>query len=213
MERLFNSDSKFFLFINKIADLVILNLLFLITSLPIITIGVSLKALCQTSLHLAENTESYIVRNYLTVWKNDFKHSTVLWIFVLISSCICGANLKILPLMPQSPIKLCLAAIQFTILFLLYGIELFYNFIPDTYLRTFSQTLKVALFLSFKYLPYTLLCVCVSILPFTLAILFPQVNHWILSCFATVGTSVIAYLHAIILNKIIIKMTKNKVPD
>ena len=122
MERLFNVDSKLFLFINKIVDLVILNLLFLITSLPIITIGASLKALCETALRLMNNTESYIVRNYFTAWKNAFKRSTVLWIFVLISACICGADLKILPLMPYTTIKLCLAAIQFTILFLLYGI-------------------------------------------------------------------------------------------
>ena len=146
------------------------------------------------------------MHNYFTVWRNEFKHSTVLWIFVLISACICGVNLKILPLMPQPPIKLFLAAIQFTILFLLYGTVLFYSFVPDICLRNFSQTLKVALFLSLKYLPYTFLCICITILPFTLGILFPQINHWILSCFATIGASSIAYLHALILNKVIIKI-------
>ncbi len=206
MERLFNVDSKLFLFINKIVDLVILNLLFLITSLPIITIGASLKALCETALRLVNNTESYIVRNYFTAWKNAFKRSTVLWIFVLISACICGADLKILPLMPYTTIKLCLAAIQFTILFLLYGIMLFYNFISDTYFQNFSQTLKIALFLSLKYLPYTLLCICITMLPFTLAILFPQINQWILSCFVTIGFSSTAYLHALIVNKVIVKI-------
>ena len=45
MENFFSLDGKFFRFINKFTSLIALNFLFIITSLPIITIGVSFYAL------------------------------------------------------------------------------------------------------------------------------------------------------------------------
>ena len=41
MENFFSLDGKFFRFINKFTSLIALNFLFIITSLPIFTIGVS----------------------------------------------------------------------------------------------------------------------------------------------------------------------------
>ena len=64
MENFFSLDGKFFRFINKFTSLIALNFLFIITSLPIITIGVSFYALYQTNLKLSQNTESYIARTY-----------------------------------------------------------------------------------------------------------------------------------------------------
>ena len=54
MENFFSLDGKFFRFINKFTSLIALNFLFIITSLPIITIGVSFYALYQTNLKLSQ---------------------------------------------------------------------------------------------------------------------------------------------------------------
>lgn len=66
MENFFSLDGKFFRFINKFTSLIALNFLFIITSLPIFTIGVSFYALYQTNLKLSQNTESYIARTYFS---------------------------------------------------------------------------------------------------------------------------------------------------
>ena len=53
--------------------LIALNFLFIITSLPIFTIGVSFYALYQTNLKLSQNTESYIARTYFFFWRKKKK--------------------------------------------------------------------------------------------------------------------------------------------
>lgn len=79
MERIFPMDGKFFTFITKLSDLLLLNVLFIITCLPILTIGVSLTALYQTTLQLADNTDSYILRNYFSNWKQNLKQGILIW--------------------------------------------------------------------------------------------------------------------------------------
>ncbi len=41
MDRIFNMDNKFFVFMGRVADLMILNILCIICCIPIITIGAS----------------------------------------------------------------------------------------------------------------------------------------------------------------------------
>ena len=45
MDRIFNMDNKFFTFMSRVADLIILNLLFLLCCIPIVTIGPAITAM------------------------------------------------------------------------------------------------------------------------------------------------------------------------
>ena len=64
MDRLFNMDNKFFTVMGRVADLIMLNVVFLICCLPIVTIGASLTALHYVTLKMARNEESYIIRSF-----------------------------------------------------------------------------------------------------------------------------------------------------
>lgn len=57
MDRLFNMDNKFFTVMGRVADLIMLNVVFLICCLPIVTIGASLTALHYVTLkwHVTKN--------------------------------------------------------------------------------------------------------------------------------------------------------------
>lgn len=83
MKNIFNLDNRFFTFMGKVADVMILNLLFIITSIPTITIGTSLTALYSVSLKQSSGTSSYIAKEYFFAWKTNFKQSTIMWIFSL----------------------------------------------------------------------------------------------------------------------------------
>ena len=62
MENLFRYDSKFWEILEEITDIVILNFLFIICSIPIITIGASSCALYTVSLK--KINEEKIIVNY-----------------------------------------------------------------------------------------------------------------------------------------------------
>ena len=79
-DRIFNPENKFFTFMGKVADLMALNLIFLITSLPVITLGASLTALSSVTLSMAKKRETYIFKMYWKIWKANLKRSTLLFL-------------------------------------------------------------------------------------------------------------------------------------
>ena len=95
MKNIFNLDNGFFTFMGKVADVMILNLLFIITSIPIITIGASLTALYSVSLKQSSGSSSYIAKEYFHAWKSNFKQSTIMWIFSLIAFALLFMNLTL----------------------------------------------------------------------------------------------------------------------
>ena len=88
MDRIFNMDNKFFVFMGRVADLMILNILCIICCIPIITIGASVTAMYYVTLKMARNEESYIVRSFFKSFKENFKQATVIWLVALVAGIL-----------------------------------------------------------------------------------------------------------------------------
>lgn len=82
MEQLFHYDSPFVSFVNKIIDMVLLNLLFLIGSIPLVTIGAAQTALC-ISLRRHFSSDAPIFSTFWKAYLVNIKQSTILWILSL----------------------------------------------------------------------------------------------------------------------------------
>ncbi len=75
----FSIDSKFFKFVSKAADVFVLNLLWILCSLPIITIGASTCAAFYVSLKMVDDEEGYIAKSFFKAFRDNFKQGTILW--------------------------------------------------------------------------------------------------------------------------------------
>lgn len=64
MGNLFNLDSGFSKFMNRVSDLFLLNILWVICSIPIITIGASTTALYSVNLNLLSENEGHITKAF-----------------------------------------------------------------------------------------------------------------------------------------------------
>ena len=73
MNQLFNYDNPIMQFISKIFDLIILNLFFLLFSIPIVTMGASLSALYYVCLKLLRGEEPYIWQNFFKAFRQTSK--------------------------------------------------------------------------------------------------------------------------------------------
>lgn len=91
MERFFAIDGRFFRLMSKLADLMILNLLWVLCSLPIITAGASAAALCKVTMEMAENRESYVARTFIRAFRENMKRATVGWMAFLTCQTILAA--------------------------------------------------------------------------------------------------------------------------
>lgn len=101
LNRIFNVENKFWLFANKMADVVILELAWLLTSLPIVTVGAASTAFWNVLLQMAEDQEGKLLRSYFRAFRKNFLLGTGLWLLQLgigiifgldILFCIRGSN-------------------------------------------------------------------------------------------------------------------------
>lgn len=76
--------SLFMRFLNRLADLLILNLLTLLMCLPVITAGASITAMHYILLKMVRGEEGYIVRPFFKSFKRNFLQATVLWVMFMV---------------------------------------------------------------------------------------------------------------------------------
>ena len=86
--------------LNKICDMVCLNVLWLICCIPIVTIGASTTALYTVMLKMVRNEEGYIFRGFFKAFKSNFKQSTIIWIVILLLGIVCWIDFQVAGMIP-----------------------------------------------------------------------------------------------------------------
>lgn len=69
---------------NKLANYLIISLLWSVCSLPIITIGAATSAMYRTLHKCVEGEKDYILQTYFQAFKNTFVYSTIIWTSYLV---------------------------------------------------------------------------------------------------------------------------------
>ena len=64
LQGIFNYDNPVWRFIGKLGDLMILNILWVICSIPIFTMGASTTAVYYVTMKLVRGDDGYTLRNY-----------------------------------------------------------------------------------------------------------------------------------------------------
>ena len=83
MGKMFDMDNPVWRFMGKVTDMFFLTCLWLLFSLPVVTIGAATCALCYCSMTLASNKEGYIREDFVRAFKENFKSATIAWIGML----------------------------------------------------------------------------------------------------------------------------------
>ena len=84
MHTLFNPENKFWNFMGKLADVACMSILWLITSLPIFTIGASTAAFYSFTLDAVQDKEGSVWSSYFSAFRKHFKKSTLIWLVQIV---------------------------------------------------------------------------------------------------------------------------------
>ncbi|MCF0131642.1 MAG: YesL family protein [Pseudobutyrivibrio sp.] len=76
-------ESRFFTFLGKAVDVILLSLLWCLTSLPVFTIGASTVALYYTIHKCVYQDRDYCFKTYFVAFKDNFKQATLTWFIML----------------------------------------------------------------------------------------------------------------------------------
>ena len=73
-------NSPLWRFMGFLGDLVCVNLLFLLTAVPVVTAGASVTAMNAVFFKLREKKDNGLVRDYFRAFAGNFWKSTVIWL-------------------------------------------------------------------------------------------------------------------------------------
>lgn len=93
MGKLFGPDSPVIQFLWKLADLVALNLLWLVCCIPVITIGPSTVAMYCVARDIAKGEWPAILRTFFRAFRENFKQALLVFLILLIPVCLVAVYL------------------------------------------------------------------------------------------------------------------------
>ncbi|MGL5328395.1 MAG: YesL family protein [Peptostreptococcaceae bacterium] len=208
MNNLFRYDSKFWETLDKIADIVVLNFLFIVSSIPIVTIGVSLSATYSVALKKVKNEDVSVAREFIKSFKVNFKVSTIVWILMMVVGGVLLLDFHISNLIYNEVLSVILRFVS-----TLVGIVLLFSFtyvfpIISKFENTIKNTILNSMFMAIQNLPYTMIMLIMNIL--WIILIFSLVNYfgYILFFYMAVGFGITSYINSIFLNKIFDKSIK-----
>ena len=164
MDRFFNMDNKFFTVMGRVADLIILNVVFLICCLPVVTIGASLTALHYVTLKMARNEESYIIKSFFKSFKQNFKQATIINLIMLAVGAVLYLDLNIVSNMTGSMSSV-LYVLLIALGFLYLIIFLYIYPVLAKFYNSIKNTFRNALLMAIRHLPYTIAMAVITVAP------------------------------------------------
>ena len=202
MGKWFDIESPLIQFLNKVADLMWLNILTLLCSIPIITVGASLTSAHYVALKLHRNEEGYITKDFFRSFKMNFKQSTAIWMIILLVLIVFSADFYIMNNVEEVKIPTALQVVIMAIAILFLFMVLWVFAVQAKFVNTVTKTIKNAFALSVIQIPRTILMVILYVLPYVLCIFSLRLFPIIL----VLGISVPVYVSAMLYNKMFKKL-------
>jgi uncharacterized membrane protein YesL len=184
MDTLFSADSVLMRGLTRLADVMILNLIFIVTSLPMVTLGASLTALNFTAMRIATGECNSVVEDYFRSFRQNFRQATVISLLLALFAFALAAWYAIIPNLAFGGLVEFALLTAWYILAFNFAVALLFVF---PYLANFEgrthDVLRNARLLSWKH-PFTALgALTVIVLSGGVTLLYPQATGYGLAWF------------------------------
>lgn len=164
MGRFLDMDSPFMRFLNRVADLMIMNFLMMLCCIPVITAGAAFTAMHYVLLKIVRGEEGYLIKGFFKSFKENFKQATIIWLLMLLVIVVYAGDSFIFNYSGLTfPKALVIAVVAVAVVLVMISVYVFP--LQARFENTVKNTLKNAMILAFANLPKTLLMVGCYILP------------------------------------------------
>lgn len=202
MNWLFDMENPVMRTLSTVADLILMNLLTLLCSLPVLTLGAALTALNTATIKIVRGEETAPVKDYFRAFRENFtKGAGMGLIFLLIFAVLLADYLAAGRYVPI--LRPVIAAIALLVLMVgQYAFALLAR-----YENTIGGTLKNALLLAIGYFPRTLGMAVFAVALWLLSIRFLRYGAPILFLF---GLSLPCYVIILLMQKVFDNLENNR---
>jgi len=213
MASIFAPDSTLMRFLTRIADLMILNVLFVVTSLAIVTLPASLTALCFVSLRIATDTDRTITGDFFRSFRQNFRQSTLIGLLIAaVGAALAAWYVVVTELVSDGVLRFVLLAIWYVLVFLAAMWALYVFPYLAKFEGTTREVLRNARLMSFRHPLAPLTVIVLSILAVVVTIFSPQATGYGL-LWLLIGFAAIAFLGALVYARVFERYAPTPTPS
>ena len=205
MGKIFNLDSPFFRFMERVADFFILNILTILCSIPVLTVGAALTAHHKAMQNLVMDFEQPILKSYFQAFAGNFKQATVLWLATAFTVALIAADVFLIYVYLEG-LALVLYVLLAVVGVLALGTACYAFAMIARYENTLKEHLRNSFILALGNLPRTLLMLLLWFLPLLLALISLSLFLDTLVIWAFFGISLIVYAHTRIIKPVFLML-------
>lgn len=205
MDKFFDSENPIMRFLSRLVDLAILNVLTLVCSIPIITLGGSMTAMNYVLLHLVRRDETYIIQMFRKSFKENFRQGIPEGLLVLIVAAVTAVDMWLIHGSTSKAMTFMMIMITIVAV-MLFVISIYMFALQSRYENTVGETIMNAVRLAVGNLPRTLGMIVCWILWALLLVFAGRVAPTI---FLVFGLTLPGYLCAMLYDKVFVKLEEH----
>ena len=164
--KFFSVDSPLYRFLSKLLDVIRLNFLWILFSIPLVTIGASTVAALSVALKMADDEEGYIGRSFLKAFRENWKQGTVLGLITLVALYAIYLDFQFFEALEGNPMIFLLVGILSIVVVV--SALLYASPLAARYENTLFRTIQNSIDITRRYVGRTLFLVFVLSLEFLL---------------------------------------------
>ncbi len=196
MSNLFSLDSPLMRTLTKAADLIWLNILFIVCCIPVFTLGAALSAMYSVTLKMSVNEEGTISQCFFKAFRENFKQATILWLILLGFGIFIILDFLVVPFLSGAAYEI--AFWFLCVIGILYIVVFSFSFpLQCKFENPLKRTVMNALFLSIRHVfPTTILVSVLTAVPGLIVYFVPNLIIKVLPLVILILFSGIAFLNS-----------------
>lgn len=202
MKDFFNIESPFMQLLTRVGDLIIVNFLYLLCCVPIVTIGAATAALHKVAQAVVYDNDNGIFKTYFRAFRENFRQATVAWLLMLVFGAAMVCNFFLITGFVAGTAATILKAVLVVFSALVVVLASYLFPLVARYSNTLREHMMNALILSVVKLPRTVVLVLLSILPILVMVLSIETFLKTLIFWLAIGFGFTAYMASILLKPV-----------
>ncbi len=190
----FTPENPVFQFLEKVFNLMLANFLFLICSIPVVTLGAALAGMLQVAQDQIFNEEQPPVRRFFQAFRENFKQATAAWLMLLVFLVGMGCNTMLIIAYAQGWVGQILKILVGVLVAVVLCVMSYLFPLITRYRNTMRDHLNNSLILAVVKLPRTIVMVLLNTLVFwipffSMPMFLSTMVFWLIIGFAFIAYS------------------------
>lgn len=202
MKNFFSLENPLIQLLSRACDLMIINFLFLISCIPVVTVGAAICGMMKVCQGIVTGDERGTWNTYWTGFKNSFKQATIVWLCVLVVAASLFCYWLLITNFFRGTLAIILLIVMAVIAIISLSLVVYLFPLIARYENTLREHVKNAGILAITRLLLTPLLIVFSAAPFLLPLISLQAFMQTLIFWVIFGFSFLCYMANLLLKPI-----------